>query len=92
MGEWMYRAVFLTAALFGGEWSASRIGRFTPGSRWIGGWMDPRAGLDHVEKRKFLTLMGLELQHFDRPARSQSLSRLRYPGSYTDKGYILILS
>jgi hypothetical protein len=34
--------------------------------------MDPRAGLENVEKRKFLTLPGLEL----RPTRSQSLSRL----------------
>jgi hypothetical protein len=49
--------IFLTSALVGGEWSASRSGRFTPGeSNWIGGWVDPRAGLDDVEKRKFLTL------------------------------------
>jgi hypothetical protein len=43
------------------EWSASRPGRFNPGERvpgtdWIGGWVDPRVGLDDVEKRKFLTL------------------------------------
>jgi hypothetical protein len=35
-----------------------------------------RAGLDDVEKRKFLTLPGLELRPLGRPARSQSLSRL----------------
>jgi hypothetical protein len=29
---------------------------------WIGGWVNPRAGLDDVEKRKFLILGGLELQ------------------------------
>jgi hypothetical protein len=40
----------------------------------------PRAGLDDVEKRKFLTLPGLELRPLARPARSQSLYRLRYPG------------
>jgi hypothetical protein len=34
--------------------------------------MDPRAGMDDVEKRKFFTLPGLELQPLDRPARSQS--------------------
>jgi hypothetical protein len=28
--------------------------------------MDPRASLDDVEKRKFLTLPGLELRHFKR--------------------------
>jgi hypothetical protein len=47
---------FLASALDGGEWSASRPGRFTPGERassthWIKGWVGPRAGLDAVEKR-----------------------------------------
>jgi hypothetical protein len=37
----------------------------------------PRAGLDDVEKSKFLTLPGLELRLLGRPARSQSLYRLR---------------
>jgi hypothetical protein len=49
----------------------------------------PRAGLDEVEKRKFLTLPGLELLPLGRPARSQSLYRLRYPGSYeVDEKYV----
>jgi hypothetical protein len=52
-----------------------------PGTFWIGGWMGPTAGLDDVEKRKFLTLQGLELQPVGRPARSQLSYRLRYPGS-----------
>jgi hypothetical protein len=48
--------IFLTSALVGGEWSDSRPCRFTPLERapythWIGGWVDPRAGLDDVEKR-----------------------------------------
>jgi hypothetical protein len=47
----------LTSALDGGEWSAPRPGHFTPreispGSHWIGGWVDPRAVLDAVVKRK----------------------------------------
>jgi hypothetical protein len=58
--------IYFTSALAGGEWSASRPGRFTPGERvpcthWIGGWVDPRAGLDNMENRKFLTLPGLKL-------------------------------
>jgi hypothetical protein len=58
--------IFLTSALVGSEWSTSRPGRFNPGERvpgthWIGGWVGPRTGLDEVEKRKFLTLPGLEL-------------------------------
>jgi hypothetical protein len=53
----MYRSTFfLTSALVGGEWSVSRPDRFTPGERapsthCIQGWVDPRAGLDDVEKR-----------------------------------------
>jgi hypothetical protein len=51
----------LTLALVGGEWSTSRPGRFTPGERApgthrIGGWVDLRAGLNDLEKRKFFTL------------------------------------
>jgi hypothetical protein len=47
---------FLTLALNGGEWSASRF-YFTPeetapGTHYIQGWVGPRAGLDVMEKRK----------------------------------------
>jgi hypothetical protein len=56
-------------------WEESR------GTHWIGGWVDPRVGLDDMEKIKFLILPGLELRPLRRPARSQSLYRLRYPGS-----------
>jgi hypothetical protein len=60
-----YGGVDVTSTLVGGEWSASRPGLFTPGetapvTSWTGGWVDPRASLDDVEKRKFLTLPGLE--------------------------------
>jgi hypothetical protein len=37
--------------------------------------------MDDLEKRKFLPLPGLELRLFGRPARNQSVYRLRYPGS-----------
>jgi hypothetical protein len=58
---WRYRTMhYLTSALDGGEWSASRPGRFTPrerapGVHWIGGWVGPRAVLDAVVKRKIPT-------------------------------------
>jgi hypothetical protein len=48
----------LISALGGGEWSASRSGRFiprekAPGTHWIGGWAGIRAALDTaVVKRK----------------------------------------
>jgi hypothetical protein len=73
--------IFLTSALVGRDCSASRPCRFTPGTHWIGGLVVLRAGLDEVEKRKFLTLPGLELRPLCRPARSHSLYLLRYPGS-----------
>jgi hypothetical protein len=73
--------IFLTTAFVGGEWSASRPGRFTHGTHWIEGWVSPRTGLDDVEKRRFLTLPELELGSLGRPARSLSLYRMRYSGS-----------
>jgi hypothetical protein len=48
--------------------------------------MDPRAGLDNVKKRKFLTLPRLELRSLCRAARSQALYRLRYPGPWEGLG------
>jgi hypothetical protein len=78
--------IFLTSALVGGDWSASRPSRFTPGERapgthWKGGWLSPKTGLEDVEKRKVLTLLGLKLRSPCRAACSQLLYRLRYPGS-----------
>jgi hypothetical protein len=48
--------VLVTPELGGGEWSASRLGRFTASTHWIEGWVGPRTGLDNVEKRKILAL------------------------------------
>jgi hypothetical protein len=80
-GVTVYIHIFLTSAITGGEWSASRPGRFTPDTQWIRDWVDLRAGLYDVEKRKSLILPGLELRPLGRPAPSQSLYRLRYSGS-----------
>jgi hypothetical protein len=38
----------LTSALCGGEWSASRPGRFTSGTHWRGRWVGPRVAVDKV--------------------------------------------
>jgi hypothetical protein len=46
-----------------------------PGILWMGGWVDPKGSLDHMEK--FLTLLGLELRPLGHPARRLS----RYSGS-----------
>jgi hypothetical protein len=57
MGEYVYIHIFMTSALVGGECSASTpwplySGKRTPSTHSIGGWVDPRAGMDDVEKRK----------------------------------------
>jgi hypothetical protein len=46
---------FLTSAVDGDKWSASRPCRFTPGGKSHGtnctnGWVGPRAGLNAMEK------------------------------------------
>jgi hypothetical protein len=88
--------IFFTLALASVEWSASRPGRFTPGERapgthWIGDWVDPRIGLDDMEKRKFLTPLGLKLQPLGHPAHSQSLYRLHYPGTQSKLGHAKLI-
>jgi hypothetical protein len=85
MGEWTYRSTILDLSTRC-EWSASLPSRLTSGERahgthWIGRWVGPRAVVDIMENRKFLTLPGLELRLLCRPARSQSLYQLRYPSS-----------
>jgi hypothetical protein len=47
------------------------------GTHWKGGWVGPRPGLDDVERKKFLTVLRLELRALGRVARCQSLSRLQ---------------
>jgi hypothetical protein len=60
---------FLTLALDGGKlvsfmplspysWGKS------PGTHWIRGWMGPRTGLDTMEKRIILPLLGVEPQPY----------------------------
>jgi len=55
LGEWRSISTHsLISALDGGEWSASRPGRFTLreralGTRWMGGWVSPRAFLEFGE-------------------------------------------
>jgi hypothetical protein len=62
IGEWRYSSTHsLTSVLGGGEWSASRPGRFTPRERapstlWIEGWVGPRAVLEAVVKKKVSSL------------------------------------
>jgi len=70
-GVEVYLHAFLTFALDGDEWSASRSGRFTPrertpGTHCIGGCMGPRSGLDAGWGEKFTALAGTRIP--DHPA------------------------
>jgi hypothetical protein len=65
MGVAVYIHIFLTSALVGGEWSASRPCRFTPGKelrytfyRRLGG---PQSRSGRYGEVKNFTLSGLEL-------------------------------
>jgi hypothetical protein len=74
--EWRYRSTFSWPRHWlevSGQLHAPAA--LPPGTNWIGGWVGPRAGL-HNDK-----IPGLELRPLGRSARSQSLYRLRYPGS-----------
>jgi hypothetical protein len=59
-GERIYSSYsFMTSALDGGEWSASRPGRaLAPGSYWTGGWLGLRGGLDREARVKILFASG----------------------------------
>jgi hypothetical protein len=72
-GVYVQIHVFLTSALVEGDLSASRPGRFTPGTQWMGGWVGHMTGLGDVENRTCFTSPGLEIRSFGHPARSQSL-------------------
>jgi hypothetical protein len=53
----VYIYILFTSALVEIEWPTSRPGRYIskekgPCTHWIEGWVDPRAGLDDVEKIK----------------------------------------
>jgi hypothetical protein len=57
----VYIHVFLTSALAGEV--SDQIHASAAGTHWIEVFMGPRAGLDDLERRKFLILPGLELRH-----------------------------
>jgi hypothetical protein len=73
MGEWTYRSIFLDLGT-SWRWVVNFTPRLLyhsgkrPGTHYIGGWVNPRAGMDDLEKRKFLTLPGFELRSLRHPA------------------------
>jgi hypothetical protein len=67
-------------------------GESTPGTHWTGGWVSPRAGLDTRGLRKNpLPLLGIEPRSPGRPARSQTIYCLSYPGSKIPRYTIKIM-
>jgi hypothetical protein len=65
----------LTSALDGGGWSTPRPGRFTPGN-------DPVPIVQGRSGRVLKISPPTGIRFPDRPARSESLYRLRYPGPH----------
>jgi hypothetical protein len=49
-----------------------------PGTHWIEDWVDTRVGVNDMEKWKFLTLPGLELQPVGREALPSRYVRIMY--------------
>jgi hypothetical protein len=82
-GVEVYLHTFLTSALDGGEWSASRPGLFTPrerasGTHWTGGWVGLRASLNAMVKRKkFPAPAGIRTP--DYPVRSSAVYHWAIP-------------
>jgi hypothetical protein len=76
MGVDVYIHIFLTSALAGGEWSASRPGSFTPRKEppvpivQEVGWTPEPVWTTWKRGKKILTLPGLELRPLCRSARS----------------------
>jgi hypothetical protein len=90
MTEWMYRSIYSW------PWHKLEVSDqlhtspccITPGERahsthWTKGWVSPRTGVDNVERRKILPLLGLELQPLHCPACSQSLQWVHYSNLYS---------
>jgi hypothetical protein len=91
--EWRYSSTHsLISTLDRRGGSVSRTGRFTPRERapdtHYTHCTGPRADVEAVWKRKTpSSCQELNPDHQDRPARSQSLYRLSYPGSSPCKYY-----
>jgi hypothetical protein len=80
--------IFFNSALVGSEWSASRSGLFTPGetapdTHWIGGWVNPRAGLDDVKKRQFFIPSNSEPSVVQPVASCYTEYAVQYHNNYT---------
>jgi hypothetical protein len=72
----------LTSAPDGGGWSTSRPGRLTPGTRWIGGYVGPRTGLDAVTKGKKSHYCPYREQNAGHPARNLVSCSIYYAQCY----------
>jgi hypothetical protein len=95
MGESMYRSTFSWPRYYlevSGELHApAALPRgIAPGTHWLGGCVNPRAGLDDVKKRKFLALPGLELRPLGRPASSYTDYAIPAPWNWNVRKYNLM--
>jgi hypothetical protein len=58
-------------------------GKEPTGTHWIESWMDPRTGLDDVERRKILPLPGLEIQPVASPYTACAIPAPKFNIIYT---------
>jgi hypothetical protein len=78
MGERRYSSyLLLTLVLDGSEWAVSHpgcalfLGKGPPGTRWTGGWVGSRAGLDADARGKIR--FPCQVSNIGRPVHSQTL-------------------
>jgi hypothetical protein len=62
-----------------------------PKTHWIGGWVGPSAGVDYIEKQKFMALLGLEPQPFSHPTCRELLYRLHYHSSKIPDSRVILV-
>jgi hypothetical protein len=90
----VYIHIFVTSTLLGGGWSASRPGHFTPRYPFDRSLCEPQNRPGRRGEEKILDPTVTQLLPLGRPARIQSLYRLRYPGQrscpYSLEFYILM--
>jgi hypothetical protein len=82
-------APLLTSALDGDEWSASPPEKEPPDIHCIGGWVDPKASRDVMERKKIsFPCRGSKINFLSVQPIAHLLSWLGYPGSHCETSIV----